>query len=40
LYHSVFCSFWPPKAVVNCQKLSLLDNLYKNRFGKNHPKST
>jgi hypothetical protein len=37
---SASCSFWPPKAVADCQTLSFLASFYKIRWGKNHPKST
>jgi hypothetical protein len=32
-------SFWPPKAVADCQTLSFSASFYKIRWGKNHPKS-
>jgi hypothetical protein len=40
LFVSAFFSFWPPKAGVDYQTLSFSACFYKNRFGKNHPKST
>jgi hypothetical protein len=40
LFVSAFCSFWPPKAVVDCQTLSFSASFYKIRLGKNHSKST
>jgi hypothetical protein len=40
LFVSASSSFWPPKAVVDCQTLSFSASFYKIRLGKNHPKST
>jgi hypothetical protein len=40
LFISAFCSFWPPKAVADCQTLSFSASFYKIRLGKNHSKST
>jgi hypothetical protein len=39
-YSRSLCSFWPPKAVVDCQTLSFSTRFYKIRLGKNHLKST
>jgi hypothetical protein len=40
LFVSAFRSFWPPKAVADCQTLSFLASFYKICLGKNHSKST
>jgi hypothetical protein len=40
LFVSAFRSFWPPKAVADCQTLSFSVSFYKIRLGKNHSKST
>jgi hypothetical protein len=37
---SAFRSFWPPKAVADCQTLNFSTSFYKIRLGKNHSKST
>jgi hypothetical protein len=40
LFVSAFCSFWPLKAVADCQTLSFSASFYTIRLGKNHSKST
>jgi hypothetical protein len=40
LFVSAFWSFWPPKAVADCQTLSFSVSFYKIRLDKNHSKST
>jgi hypothetical protein len=40
LFISAFFNFWPPEPAADYQTLSFSDRLYKNRFGKNHPKLT
>jgi hypothetical protein len=40
LFVSASGSFWPPKAVADCQTLSFLASFYKICWGKNHQKST
>jgi hypothetical protein len=40
LFVSASGSFWPPKAVADCQTLNFSASFYKIRWGKNHPKST
>jgi hypothetical protein len=40
LFVSASGSFWPPKAVADCQTLSFSASFYKIRWGKNYPKST
>jgi hypothetical protein len=40
MFVSAFRSFWPLKAVADCQTLSFSDSFYKIRLGKNHSKST
>jgi hypothetical protein len=38
LFVSDFWSFWPPKAVADCQTLSFSVSFYKICLGKNHIK--
>jgi hypothetical protein len=40
LFVSAFRSFWPLKAVADCQTLSFSASFYETRLGKNHSKST
>jgi hypothetical protein len=40
LFVSASGSFWPSKAVADCQTLSFSVSFYKIRWSKNYPKST